>query len=129
MKYSIDKQEYFNLLTIQEENLNSVYAPEFKSDLVVMKNEGVKNLIINLEKVKFVDSSGLSAILTAHRLWSEDGSFVLTGVAHPSVKTLINISRLNSVLNIVPTTQEAIDYVMMEALEREIEGESEEEED
>ena len=67
MKYSIDKQEGYTVLSLQEENLNSVVAPNLKSELVILRNEGIENLILNLEDVKFVDSSGLSAILTANR--------------------------------------------------------------
>jgi len=61
--------------------------------------------------------------LTANRLWSADGSFILTGVKHDSVKKLIAISRLDSVLNIVPTSKEAVDFVFMDELERELKGE------
>ena len=83
-----------------------------------------KNLILDLSGVKFVDSSGLSAILTANRLWKEYGSFLITGVDHPAVKKLIEISRLDSVLTIIPTLQESVDLIMMEELERELSAEA-----
>jgi anti-anti-sigma factor len=130
MKYTVEKQDEYAVLTLQEENLNSVKAPDLKSELIVLRNAGIKNLILNLEHVKYVDSSGLSAILTGNRLWTEGGNaFVLVGVAHPSVKTLITISRLDSVLNIANTLPEAIKAVMLEALREEIESEAEEGED
>ena len=66
----------------------------------------------------------LSAILTADRLWKSLGSFVLTGINHPSVKKLIEISRLDSVLTIIPTVSESIDYILMEAIQKELEEES-----
>jgi len=124
MKYSIDKQEKYSILTVEEENLNSGVAPELKSEFVILRNEGVPNLVLNLENVKFVDSSGLSAILTANRLWDVPNSFILTGINHPSVQKLIQISRLESVLTIIPTTSEAVDYIFMEELERELKGEA-----
>jgi len=62
--------------------------------------------------------------LTANRLWKGFGSFVITGIDHPSVKKLIEISRLDSVLEIIPTLQESIDFVMMEELERELKAEA-----
>jgi len=124
MKYSIDKQEKYAVFQLEEDNLNSLIAPKLKSEFVILSNEGVSNLIFDLGAVKFVDSSGLSAILTANRLWKSLGTFVLTGVRHPSVKKLIEISRLDSVLKIVPTLEESIDYVFMEELERELNDES-----
>ena len=120
MKFSLDKQEKYAILTLQEENLNSVLAPDLKSEFVFLRNEGVPNLIFNMEHVKYVDSSGLSAILTANRLWNNYGSFVLASVVHPTVKKLIEISRLQDILNIVPTVEESIDLVIMDQLEKEL---------
>lgn len=118
MKYSIEKDESYSILSLQEENLNSVVAPNLKSELVILSNEGVPNLILDLTNVRYVDSSGLSAILTANRLWKSIGTFVLTGINHDNVRKLIEISRLDSVLTILPTVQESRDLVMLEELER-----------
>ncbi|MFM8450014.1 MAG: STAS domain-containing protein [Haliscomenobacter sp.] len=122
MKFAIDKQEKYTIFQVQEDNLNSLIAPNLKSEIVLLFNEGIKNLIIDLSQVAYVDSSGLSAILTADRLWKDQGSFVLTGLVHPAVKKLIEISRLDSVLVIVPTVEESIDYVFMEEVARELDA-------
>lgn len=124
MKYSIDKQEQYAVLTLEEENLNSSYAPAFKSDLILLNQEGIRNLILDLSKVKYVDSSGLSAILTGHRLWKEQGCFVIAGQLQPMVSKLIDISRLQSILTLIPTLSEAVDFVMMDELERGLEREA-----
>lgn len=120
MKFKIDKKDRYTVLILEEDNLNTLLAPELKSQFVIMRNEGVQNLILDLSTVKFVDYSGLSAILTANRLWGGDGTFVLTGVEHTAVKKLIEISRVNTVLTILPTLSESIDFVMMEEIEREL---------
>ncbi len=127
MKYSIDKQERYAIMTLEEENLNSLLAPDLKSELVIFKNEGLTNLVISLEKVKYIDSSGLSAILTGNRLWKENGSFILTEINHASVKKLIEISRLESILTIIPTIEESLDYVLMDEIEKELNAGTEEE--
>lgn len=120
MKYTLDKKEHYTLMTLEEDNLNSTIAPNLKSDFIFHKNEGVRSLILDLTGVKFVDSSGLSAILTAHRLWKGSGVFVLTGKLQPTVRKLIEISRLESILHIIPTLEEAVDYVVMDAVEQEL---------
>lgn len=125
MKIRLDKKDQYSLLTLDEDNLNSVLAPDVKSEFVFLRNEGVRNLIFDMQSVKYVDSSGLSAILTANRLWNGFGSFVLTNVTHPAVKKLIEISRLETILTIIPTLPESIDYVMMEELQKELSGEEE----
>lgn len=123
MKFSIDKNEQYTVFSLLEENLNSIMAPLLKSEFIIARNEGISNFILDVSNVKFIDSSGLSSILTANRLWKDFGSFVITGIDHPSVKKLIEISRLDSVLEIIPTLQESIDFVMMEELERELKAE------
>ncbi len=121
MKYTVDKQEKYAILALEEDNLNSILAPHLKSEFFVMHNEEIPNLILDLSAVKFVDSSGLSAILTGNRLWKGTGGiFILTGLVHPSVKKLIEISRLDTVLTIIPTVSESVDFVFMEELEKEM---------
>jgi len=120
MKYAVDKQERHTVFTVQENNLNSVIAPELKSEFVLLANEGVQNLIVDLSPVEYIDSSGLSSILTANRLWKDLGSFILTGEMQPNVKRLITMSRLDSVLTIIPTVAESIDYAYMEELQRDL---------
>ncbi len=120
MKFTVDKNERYTIFKLDEENLNSLIAPHLKSEFVLLSNEGVKNLIFDLADVKYVDSSGLSAILTANRLWKDQGTFILTGANHPSVKKLIEISRLDSILTIIPTVEESIEYAFMSDFEREM---------
>ena len=120
MKFTTDKQEKYTLLALHEENLNSLIAPNLKSEFVFLRNEGVKNLILDLTNVDYVDSSGLSAILTANRIWKGFGTFILTGVSSPSVEKLIKISRLETILTIIPTVEESVDYVFMEEIEEEL---------
>lgn len=125
MKYSVDKKDDYAVLTLAEENLNSLKAPDLKAELIVLHNAGIKNLIMDLSNTKFVDSSGLSAILTGNRLWGEsNNAFVLTGLVHPSVKMLITISRLDSVLTIKETLGDAVKYVMMAAFKNELGAET-----
>lgn len=76
-----------------------------------MRNEGVRNLILDMNEVKYVDSSGLSSILTANRLWKGYGNFMLTEVKHDPVKRLIEISRLDSILTIAPNIDDALEYI------------------
>lgn len=126
MKFSLDKQDKFSVLSLNEENLNSMIAPDLKSEFVFLRNEGVRNLIFNLGDVHYVDSSGLSAILTANRIWKDYGNFIVTGIKHPSVEKLIKISRLDTILTIIPTLEEAIDYSFMDEIERELKSGEEE---
>jgi anti-sigma B factor antagonist len=120
MKYTIDKQEKYSLIRLHEEKLDSSIAPQLKSELITLHAEGVKNIILDLSDVKYTDSSGLSALLVGNRVIQEDGGiFVLSRLSDHTTK-LIKISQLDSVLNILPTVEEAVDAVYMNELENDL---------
>ncbi len=123
MKYSIDKQEKYTLLRLNEEKLDSSIAPQLKSEMVTLHAEGVRNIILDLSEVKYTDSSGLSALLVGNRILQEDnGIFVLTRLSDHTAK-LIKISQLDSVLHILPTVEEGIDAVFMHEIEKDMKEE------
>lgn len=120
MKYTIDKQEKYTLLSLHEEKLDSSIAPNLKTEMVTLHAEGARNLILDLGEVKYTDSSGLSALLVGNRILQEDGGiFVLTRLSEHTLK-LIKISQLDSVLNILPSIEEAIDAVFMHEIEKDM---------
>ena len=75
------------------------------------QNEGAKNIIIDMSDARYCDSSGLSAILVGNRLCKNSGGMlVLTGLKE-SVKKLILISQLDSILNTALTLEEGISLI------------------
>lgn len=123
MKFSLDKKDQYAIFNLMEENLNSLVAPQLKSEFIFLHQEGTRNLIFDMTGVKFVDSSGLSAILTAHRIWKDIGVFIIAGKLQPAVTKLIEISRLDTILVVIPSISEAVDYVIMNELERDLNAE------
>ncbi|MBF9252605.1 STAS domain-containing protein [Pontibacter sp. 172403-2] len=120
MKYTIDKKENYTIITIDEKKLDTSIAPDLKSEFVKLNAEGITNLILDLSNVKYTDSSGLSSILIANRLCnSSNGLLIMTGLQDHVMK-LISISKLESVLNILPTVEEAIDRVFLHEIEQDL---------
>jgi anti-sigma B factor antagonist len=120
MKYTIDKQEKYSLLRLHEDKLDSSVAPGLKSELITLHAEGVRNIVLDLAEVKYTDSSGLSALLVGNRIVQEEGGiFILTTLSDHTMK-LIKISQLDSVLNILPKVEEAIDAVFMHEIEKDL---------
>ncbi|ANQ49142.1 STAS domain-containing protein [Flammeovirga yaeyamensis] len=123
MRFSVNKSEKYTVLVPEEEKLDSLKAPQLKAEIVTMFQSGTENLIIDLSSVKYVDSSGLSSILVANRLSTEvNGKLVLAGL-NEHVMKLIKISKLESVLELHPTVQEAIEAIFLHEIEKDIEGE------
>ena len=123
MKFFIDKQDQYTIIGLEEDKLDSAVSPALKSELVTLNAEGTRNLVLDMSHVKYTDSSGLSAILVANRLCKDaGGTLALAGVSEHTLK-LIRISQLESVLNVLPTRQEAVDAVLMNAVEAELKRE------
>jgi len=117
MKFSLQKEEKYTILTLEQEKLDSTLAPNLKSEFVSLNTAGVKNIILNMEHVRYTDSSGLSAILVGNRLCMDHkGLMVLTKV-NEHVMKLITISQLQNILNIQPTLEEAVDAVFLHEIE------------
>jgi anti-sigma B factor antagonist len=111
MEFRIEKLENYTLIQVMEEKLDTHIAPNLKSELVLVSGNGEKNIILDLSKVRYCDSSGLSAILVANRLCKNaNGTFVLTGL-NEAVERLITISQLDTVLNITLTVDEGIKLI------------------
>jgi len=111
MEFKIDKLENYTLIQVLEEKLDTHIAPSLKSELVLISGNGEKNIILDLNKCRYCDSSGLSAILVANRLCKNaGGKFVLTGL-NDAVERLIIISQLDTVLNITETVNEAVELI------------------
>lgn len=120
MKFQVDKRDRLVIVKLNEDKLLSNLAPQLKSEMVILNNEGFKNIVLDLADVQYVDSSGLSALLVGNRLCKEaSGTFVLTGLNF-HIQKLIKISQLEPILNIVPSINESVDYVMMEELDRDL---------
>lgn len=126
MHFETQQNDRFALITSKVEKLDSIKAPDLKSELVYLNKQGYRNVIVDLSTSKYCDSSGLSAILVGNRLCKElDGSFVLAGIQE-GVQKLISISQLDEVLNVTPTVNEAKDLLFMEEVERDLGDENDE---
>jgi anti-sigma B factor antagonist len=120
MKFTIDKQEKYVLIKIQEAKLTTLVAPELKAEFLLLHQQEYKNMIVDMSETQYCDSSGLSALLTGFRLCRDTGgSFILTCL-QDHVRKLIAISQLDNMLSIVPTVNEAIDFIFMDEIEKQL---------
>ena len=121
MNFTTTAKERHTAVSIDAEKLGGVISPELKALFVDLNNKGVKNVVFDMSNARYCDSSGLSAILVGNRLCKNaNGSFVICGVTDMVMK-LIEISQLQTVLNITPTLQEGEDFIMMEEVGRDVE--------
>ncbi|HKI47122.1 MAG TPA: STAS domain-containing protein [Balneolales bacterium] len=113
MKYEIEHDEGVTILSIKNEKLDSGIAPKFKSRIIILANAEEKdNLIIDMSSVEYADSSGISGLLMAHRLYRDSQRrMVICGVSK-RVMDLIKITRLDEVLSFASDRETALHQLM-----------------
>jgi anti-sigma B factor antagonist len=85
-------------------------AGELRTALLQLIDDGHRRLVVNMEGVLFVDSSGLGALVSALkrlRLLEDGGDVRLAGV-QPPVVALLEIIRLHRVFSSHPTVAAAV---------------------
>lgn len=84
-------------------------SDRFKEKIRGLIADGCSSLIVDLGPVRFIDSSGLGALISALKvLRAHDGDLVLANVPKP-VQSVLEITRLLRVFEIYDTTEEALE--------------------
>ncbi len=119
MDFKVTKKDKYTLIEVLVDKLDTNISPSLKSELVLISGNGENNIILDLSKCRYCDSSGLSAILVANRLCKNtNGTFVLTGL-QTAVERLITISQLDTVLKITFTVNQAVDLILKAEADKE----------
>ena len=83
-------------------------APEARERLKSLIDEGSGKLIIDMEKVTFIDSSACAVLISAFKnMQIKSGRLVL--VTSPVVQSLIELTRLHTIFEISPALPAALD--------------------
>ena len=108
MDFTVNQENGTAIVKTNVERLNASNASELKAELVLLNKNSVNNIVIDMSKTRYCDSSGLSAILVANRMCKDtNGTFVLCGLM-PNVQKLIEIAQLDKVLVITASEKEAL---------------------
>lgn len=90
--------------------LDAFSEPNFQKVLGQCVNDGPKNLILDLSKIDFVDSSGLGALVQLVKKTQEaNGSLQI--VSNPRVTQTVKLVRLEKFLSLQPSVDAAIEHL------------------
>jgi anti-sigma B factor antagonist len=105
LEIEVQSSEERTLVTVSGE-LDASTASFLYDKLSDLEVQDPHNVVLDLAKVTFMDSTGLAIIVTEHkRMQHSDGT--LTIFSPPSsVRRLFEITGLTTVLDIVPATEE-----------------------
>lgn len=97
------------IFKLREKRLDTSISGLVKGEFTMMlKVDGVKNLIVDLSEVESCDSSGLSAILVANRILSSSNGMIRLVAPSEKVFNLIKITQLDRVLPVSQTVEQAL---------------------
>lgn len=108
MNLTVEERGGVVLLAIHEERLDAHNSGDLKAQMLKLFEEGKADLVLDLQTVKFVDSSGLGAMVSGFKnASSRNGSLKLAGL-QLQVKSMFELTRLHRVFEIFPTLDEAL---------------------
>ena len=89
-------------------------TPTLRAAILQKINAGMTQLVIDLHQVEYIDSSGLSVLISAlKRVEQLDGDIVLLSPT-AGVRSLIELTRLHQVFAIYEDEAAAVEYICNE---------------
>lgn len=107
MQLNITEQGSLVRINIEEERMDAHNSGDLKEQMLHLFDEGKSNLVIDLSAVRFIDSSGLGALVSGFKNASaREGSLKLCCL-QPQVRSMFELTRLHRVFEIYNSAEEA----------------------
>lgn len=91
--------------------LDAATSPEFEKQVAACLEQGAKGLILNFAELEYISSAGLRVLIfAAKKMKAGNGALVLCGL-RDHVKEVLEIAGFSSILQILPTEDEALALV------------------
>ncbi len=88
-----------NIVSVNAERIDASVAIQFKDAMRALTEEGPDHVVLDLGLVKFIDSSGLGAIVAAMKQMGKDRTLDLAALT-PDVDKVFRLTRMDSVFAI-----------------------------
>lgn len=109
MNLKIEEIGNIVLLVVKEERLDAHNSDHLKQELARLFEEGKTRIVVDLKEVRFIDSSGLGALVSGFKNASSRQAGLKLSSLQNQVKSMFELTRLQRVFDIYPTVDEAIE--------------------
>ncbi|AMO56707.1 hypothetical protein GZ77_03005 [Endozoicomonas montiporae] len=107
MAFEIREEGQFTVVLVDETRLDASIAESFKTYLFDQIESGKNQLLVDLSQVRFMDSSGLGALVAGLKKSAGSGSFALAS-AQPAVKDLFDLTSMDKLFTMHNSVADAI---------------------
>lgn len=108
MTYKVISHDRAVVLRLESDRLDVQNSPALKVELKRLLEGRPVTLVIDFSAVRFVDSSGLGALLAAVRVASRNGSRIRVAGLSPDVRATFQLTCLDRIFDIFPDEREAL---------------------
>ncbi|MDZ7693290.1 MAG: STAS domain-containing protein [Balneolaceae bacterium] len=108
MKYNIIEQFNCIIIDLKGNILGGPHAEKFRDELHTLLESGKSNIILNLGKVKFMNSSGLGILVGALTTIRNAGGHLIICEADKKIVNLLMITQLMTVFQHYRSQDEAV---------------------
>ncbi len=100
-------QNDLSILEVMNNRIDSSSAVEFKDHLKGIIDDGNHQLVLDLGRVDFIDSSGIGAIVGVLKYLGQKGTIAIVGMSQ-TVDRVFRLTRMDRVFSIYPTVEDAV---------------------
>jgi anti-sigma B factor antagonist len=108
MPFESKSEAGHTIVSSDETRLDASISESFRVYLFDQIDNGNSKMVIDLSLVRFMDSSGLGALVATLKKMGGEGTLKLAA-AQPAVLDLFNLTSMDKLFTILPTVTEAIE--------------------
>lgn len=96
------------IVTVNEPRIDAAVALSFKEGMRSETETGADLVVLDLQQVQFVDSSGLGAIVASMKAMGKGRTLALAGLT-PTVEKVFRLTRMDSVFPMYASLDDALE--------------------
>lgn len=112
MHLEVKKTGELMVLKPMSQNIDALVSNEFKGRVLDLISQGNNYFVLNLSEVKFIDSSGLGAMISILKtITLNNGDIVICELTNP-VQNLLTLTRMNSIFKMCASEKEGLESLI-----------------
>ncbi len=109
MRFTFERIDKLVIFTIKNEKVDGDVSAKFKAEILILCQPDIDALVIDFSNVQYIDSSGLGALLLAHRQLKDHMIPVILVGVEGMVRTMLEISQIEDLFEFYNTVDEVVE--------------------